>query len=433
MYIYYLLKNIIGIYFKSAIGCLTFFYALEAKPQQQHYKKFTITRSDKKSAVISFELINNLMVIPVSINHSDTMRFIVDTGASTTLITSLLGIENFDLKYTRHIKIQGLGLGEPIQALVSVNNYIDLHHAQGKQLDLIALPDDILNLSANLGVPIHGLIGYDLFRSFVVEIDYVNSKIRLHKPKSYKRPKIKKNRFAIPLMVENSKPYVYAKICGNRQEKIKVKLLIDSGASHAMSLFSDTHEHIDIPEASFPSFLGVGLSGDIHGYIGLLECFEIGSSRLAAPIASFPNKEAITTILNQNKSRNGSLGGEILKRYRVIFDYSRKEIILRPNRFFRKSFHHNMSGIEVITPVPGLNIYEVARVREGSSAEKAGIQVGDNIRTINGLSTLNMRFDEVVTLLQGKKNKDLRLLVARESIVQYIRFKVEDPIGQKRK
>ena len=37
-----------------------------------------------------------------------------------------------------------------------------------------------------LGMPVHGLIGFNLFKDYIVHIDYLNEKITLYKPEYYK-------------------------------------------------------------------------------------------------------------------------------------------------------------------------------------------------------------------------------------------------------
>jgi len=49
--------------------------------------------------------------------------------------------------------------------------------------------DKELNLSPRLGLPVHGIIGYDLFRDFVVEVNYTSKYLKLHSPKLYRSKK----------------------------------------------------------------------------------------------------------------------------------------------------------------------------------------------------------------------------------------------------
>ena len=407
-----------------------FFLYAQAYP----FKVFSIQNSHKKSVTIPFRSIHNLVIIPVFINHSDTMRFILDSGISTTILTSLEGLKkDINFESVRDIDIKGLGVGRSIKGLISLNNHIVIPpRVEGKGMNLLILLENTFNLSFHLGIPIHGLIGYDVFKSFVVEIDYAREHLILHDPAFYKTPKLKKKRFSLPITIERSKAYLSAYIGQKNQSKIKVKLLIDSGASYGISLFTDSHEQIEIPTSSFHSFLGIGMSGDIYGEIGRIDYFCIGSSILCSPVVNFPEKESIQVVLKNNKNRHGTIGADILKRYKTTIDYTHRQIIFKRNKYFYSPFYYNMSGIDIITPFPGVNIYEIAKVRKNSPAYKSGLQQGDNIYAINGEKTFYMSLEKVSLLLQGHRDKRLMLSVYRSSKLYTFRIKINDPIESDR-
>ena len=47
------------------------------------------------------------------------------------------------------------------------------------------------------------------------------------------------------------------------------------------------------------------------------------------------------------KSRNGSLGGNILKRFTVWLDYSKEQIMFKKNGSFKADFNYDMSGLDI--------------------------------------------------------------------------------------
>ena len=70
---------------------------------------------------VSFQLINNLIVIPVAIN-GQKLSFILDTGVNKTIIFNLSKNDSIDLLNTKKIMLRGLGGGEPVAAILSKNN-----------------------------------------------------------------------------------------------------------------------------------------------------------------------------------------------------------------------------------------------------------------------------------------------------------------------
>lgn len=62
--------------------------------------------------------------------------------------------------------------------------------------------------------------------------------------------------------------------------------------------------------------------------------------------AAFPDEHYFNAITSFG-DRNGSLGGELLKRFILGFNYTKGPLSLRKNRFFKSPFNFNMSGIDL--------------------------------------------------------------------------------------
>jgi C-terminal processing protease CtpA/Prc len=133
-------------------------------------------------------------------------------------------------------------------------------------------------------------------------------------------------------------------------------------------------------------------------------------------------------ISNYENERSGSVGADVLKRFTVVFDYHRGEMILRPNSFFKDDFTYNLSGIDLTTPFPDIPIYQVTKIRRGSPAWIAGLEVGDQIVTINGIETSEYELSNLVQMLQSRAGRTIRVGVKREDQVIQAKFTLEDPI-----
>jgi predicted aspartyl protease len=390
-----------------------------------HFKKKRMNKMD-----IRFDMIHNLMIVPVFINGSDTMKFILDTGVSHTMITSLKGSYGAAFNYAREINLMGLGNGDEIIAYHSFGNMIEMPGVIGYNHNVIILKDEFDFLSQGLGTQIHGLLGYDVFDSFIVEIDYKSRKMTLYDPDFYerrRRDKMLKKMDVVELEVVRRKPFIYAIVedeFGNRQDS---KLLVDSGASHALTLFTSASEKIEIPDNSIYAFIGIGLSGDIYGHIGRAKAFEIGRYKFKRPLVTFP-EEASVQISNYENNRSGSIGADILKRFTVVFDYKRGEMLVKPNGNFKSEFKYNLSGIDLTTPFPDIPVYQVTKIRKGSPAWIAGLEVGDQIVTINGIETSEYSLSNMVQMLQSKAGRTLKVGVKRQEQVFFAKFTLEDPL-----
>nr|MBX2843379.1 PDZ domain-containing protein [Flammeovirgaceae bacterium] len=211
-------------------------------------------------------------------------------------------------------------------------------------------------------------------------------------------------------------------------DTVGVKLLVDSGASHALSIYDITNKKIKVPSNTLHSFLGAGLSGDIFGEIGRVQKFNIGGFSFNEVVTSFPDEEGIQRALDYS-DRNGSLGAEVLKRFRVIYNYPEEHIQLKPNSNYKKEFQYNMSGLEITTPMPGMPIYEISKVRNNSPAMAAGLAKGDQIIMINGVNATKYSLNDIVRLLHSREGRKIKLFVQRYNQYYKAEFILDDSIS----
>jgi len=263
-----------------------------------------------------------------------------------------------------------------------------------------------------------------------VEIDYRTRKITLYDPKFYTnrvREKLVKKLEPIPLTVVRRKPFVKGVVIDEANEEREATFLIDCGASHALSLFTTEQNKLEIPGQSLYTYIGAGLAGDIYGYIGRVKRFRIGDYSFKKPIVTFPDEESIP-LTEEDSDRGGSIGADIIKRFDVVFDYRGKEVLLKPNDFFKDEFKYNLSGIDLTTPLPDIPLFQVAKIRKGSPAWIAGLEVGDQIVNINGIETSEYSLSNIVEMLQSKPGRTFRIGVRRINETFYAKFTLEDPI-----
>ncbi|GAB4334015.1 MAG: hypothetical protein OHK0038_10640 [Flammeovirgaceae bacterium] len=388
-------------------------------------KRFVLANPKKKKVEIPFEIAHNLIIIPVIINKSDTLRFVLDTGVAYTILTSLDMDDSLSISNSRKVTIYGLGEGESLEAIHSYSNTIEIPGIIGYQQDVLIPLKDVFHLSYSLGTKVNGLIGYDIFNDFVVEINYPKKLLTFHEPTSYKY-KNNKKREIIPIEIEKRKPYLISTVENHQGEKVTVKLLMDSGASHALSLYKNTNSAITFPPTSIYSYLGTGLSGSIYGEIGRVPSFQLGKYELNAPVVHFPNDQSVKIAMDVS-NRNGSLGADILRRFHIIIDYSRNQMQISPNEDFKEPFRFNLSGIEIGSPVPGLPIYEITQIRENSPAQIAGLMKGDQIVSLNGVSVSQYTMNEIIALFQSKAGKTLRIGVMRNMDIVVKKVTLKEP------
>lgn len=392
--------------------CLCFTLLYSEAAGQAYASDTVFFTSKRKSISIPFKLVHNLIIIPVQINDSQPLNFILDSGVKNTLITRLNFTDSLSLNQAGRITIQGLGTGHDIEALYSKGNVMHMPGIQGVNHQVYVLMEDIFDLSMRMGMPVHGIIGYDIFRNFIVKINYHSKTLTLYRPDT--KLKVPKKGEVYPIHIENTKAYVEAGVKQYNGDSLKVKLVIDTGASHSVSLYLPTDERLQLPPKVMEAYLGRGLSGDINGKIGRINSFTLGKYELQDLPASYPDEESIRVALNM-ANRNGNLGSDILKRFTVIFDYPNERMVLMPNRKYKDPFYYNLTGFEISTPLPGANLYVVSHVIEDSPAKLSGLLPGDQLVYINGRDCKQLALDELLQLFDSKPGRKVRMRLRRDS------------------
>jgi len=386
-----------------------------AENPSQYYannRGFLFDNQRSKSITIKFKSSSNLIIIPVTINESDTLNFILDTGVRYPIITELPFVNKLNLNYLMPVPVKGLGEGVELTAYRSANNTMSITGLTARNQEVQMIIDESFQISHILGIPVHGLIGFNLFKDYIVEIDYINEKLTLNKPEYYKYRDNKKD-IILPLNFDGNKPFVNTTIETDDSVKVPVKLLVDTGASDALWLSEKSDERIGFPKNHIEAFIGRGLSGDLYGIKGRIEAIWVGPLILPQPIVAFPNSEVIDQLMTSN-DRNGTIGAEILRRFHVTLDYRNSRLTLRPNHKFNDDFNYNMSGMEVINPMPGLPIFTVSNISENSPAYLAGLKENDQILSLNNSSRNDMELNDINLLLQSKENKKIKVKFLRD-------------------
>lgn len=380
---------------------------------------FEFEKKNLKKVYVPFELYNNLIVVPVQLNDKLPMKFIVDTGIRTTILTEKIMSDALALTLNRKIILKGPGEQQIIAAHVANNITIKIPGVVGRGQALLVLEEDFLQLRNYLGVEVHGIIGYELFSRFVVEIDYNNHMLILHQSQSFEP---KKNFERFPLTIEDTKPYIVTQIKINGKTS-QSKLMIDTGASHALLLEEDEEKDIIIPKRNIEANIGRGLGGPIRGRLARIDQIKIGDYVLKGVISSFPEEGQYLDTVFFN--RHGTLGGELLSRFRVVFDYSSENIYLKKTSGFRNKFEHDMSGIEMMAEGNNLKLFKIINVRDESPAFKAGVRSGDTLLFLNGVKSENLKLNQIYRLFHSKPGKKIRMVISRDGIERKVTYRLK--------
>ena len=406
-----------GIFIK--VICISIVTAHAGLAQNNKTIGFDIN-SNRKKAEIPFENYNNLILIPVVLNNALPLKFILDTGVRTTILTDRTLSDLISINYDRKIPLVGVDGSKIVDAFVANDISLQLPGVSGKGQSLLVLAEDFLQLKNYLGVEVHGILGYELFRRFIVKINYDRKIITLYEPAFFKPNK----RFTkIPMTLEDTKPYLKLDVTQTNGKKISAKLLVDTGASHTILLNQDTHADIEYPERKIESVLGRSIGGSVLGFLGRVKKIEVEKFQFEDVIASFPEPQELDIYKEQN--RNGTIGGGLLGRFITVIDYFNEELYLKKGKDYRKGFEYNMSGIEVKTIGRRLDKFVIQSIRKDSPAERAGLLKEDKILILNGHTPSALTLNDINSSFRSKEGRKIKITIERDGVRLKKQFRLE--------
>ncbi|MFN0291510.1 aspartyl protease family protein [Pedobacter helvus] len=390
-------------------------YALVAPDRMfaQDFKFF----NGRKAQTIGFDLKKSLIIIPIYINDKGPFDFILDTGVNPMIITDTTLKESLKVPYPRAIKISGYGNFEGIDAFLGATS-VKIGDAEAENIPTVFLKDDILPISGFVGKKIYGLIGYNFFNSFVVKVDYTSRVMRF----SSHPKKIKLKGEKIPLELIDNKPYVKLRVEQEGLAPQTLKVLVDCGASHAISLEALDAKPFPKPQLTMEANLGNGLTGRVKGRIGRVALLGFGNFTFKDVISSYPeyNIDSLS-----NRGRNANLGAEILSRFNTIYDYQNRYMYIKKNEKFKRPFEHDMSGIELYAESGPPSRTFINKIEPESAADLVGLKEGDEIISINFKKIDDYSLDDIGAIFKAKNGYSVIVEVWRDKafIIKLLKLK----------
>lgn len=338
-----------------------------AMPKQAFHDTSIIEGGNK--ATIPFKLVNNHIYIPATVNgHS--LRFIVDTGAQNILTRE--AARRADIKSEGALQGGGGGKKSVNAGLAKVGTLV-----LGDKIELKNQPFGVLPMPgfSNIeGTQFDGLVGYELFKRFVVRIDYADQKLTFIEPADFDRTDAGT---AVPFTLAGGGiPFVKGSIDG-----IPGEFEIDLGERAALSLFAPFVKAHDLDtryQTTNEATVGWSVGGSVHGRVARGGVLKIAGVTVKNPVVELSTSEKGAFA---RKHIAGNIGGEILRRFTITFDYAHQRMYLKPNKNYGKPMNYNRSGLWINQQGAG---FIVESVMTGGPADKAGLGTGDVITAVDG-------------------------------------------------
>jgi predicted aspartyl protease len=269
----------------------------------------------KPLTTVPLSLARDRIMVPAVLNSSNGLSFMLDTGFSTTMVHPDLPEP---LKLRRAGEITIIGIAGDEKAPTYEGAVFEIGGVKFQPRRVAALTSD-----ANRRRRRDGIIGSGLFRQFVVELDFERKQMALYSPSNF----VYSGRGEIvPLRFRRTTPIVSASINGTNGDPIRGEFEIDTGCDSGICLGHDFIEKYHLLKEDNTRAGGkVGVGGGTATRSGTLPQLQLGALKISKPQTDFFLEGSPV-----DHDMAGHIGFGVLKHFKVIFDYSRKQMILEP-------------------------------------------------------------------------------------------------------
>jgi hypothetical protein len=341
-------------------------------------------------------------------NYPDTLNFILDTGSggisldsatveyfkitptpSDMTILGIAGTRKVSFVYNQKLRLPGL----TVDSLnFHINNYEILTSVYGEKID--------------------GIIGYSVLNRYIFWINYDSLKVSIFKNGRLKYPR--GGWLYEPVL--RTLPVQNARI--RDAVSTNSRFLFDIGAGLCMMLNKDFIEDSNFLDKKRVLYAkeAEGVGGKIDMHMTVIKEMRLGPYRFRnIPVFVFDD----TFNLTSYPYLSGIIGNDILRRFNMILNYSKKEFYFMPNSHYLEGFDYAYSGIELYMIDGKIVLGDVAK---GSPAEAAGLEEGDIVIGINNVLGQNIQLFKTALQATGEK---IKMIISRDGELREFTFRIK--------
>ncbi len=323
------------------------------------------------SAQTPFDLIDNRIVIPVTINGTAGFHMILDTGAPGVSLTPQAA-RRLDLSLKPAGSVGGAGAGR-----VAVSST----HINGMTVAGVAFPAmsaiviDLGPIQRAIGFEhVDGIIGSNVFGKYAFQVDPDRGVLTLWNG-AFDAPATARS---VPYTMQQGFITFPAQI-----DSIAGSVLLDTGDRSSLTIFGPfarDHGFYSFEPAVHGAVTGYGVGGRIDSDVIRTQVNAFG----------YTVKDVLTRVplgkagAFDSTGWIASIGNGFMTRFNAIYDLPHQRLVLWPSGKFALLERYDPVGMWIATGGRGP---VVSSVLAGGPAEKAGIQAGDTILAVNGIPT----------------------------------------------
>jgi len=348
----------------------------------------------KPVAVVPFDLFDGRVFLSVRVNGNGPGDFEFDSAAGSSSVSRRFG-ERIRLETPLMTSVAGAGDGTQLTPLATdVEFSIAALTFRAARVPLIDF--DALDLA--VGRRSDGLVGRELLERYVVAFDYEARTMTAYEPGGFE---YRGRGTALPIEIAAGGPAIPAILHMPDRPPLAMRLLLDAPHAGPVLLttpFVDRYDLLESARRLTPRLVPttvLGVGGESAQLLGRALALEIGPWSFRTPVVLLSRAKANSLAAT---GIDGLIGSQVMGRFRIVYDYSRRRVILEPGKGLEQPFTHDMSGLRLRAQSLANEAIEVALVVEGGAAEAAGVQKGDLLLAVDGRPARASELPEVRAL-----------------------------------
>lgn len=354
-----------------------------------------------------------MLFIKVKVNGSRDLNFLFDSGAAITAVDTKIAGELGLKMRADQLKVgssSGSGsfqtFSDPVFTVAGVN----VKAVSG-------ITSDMTSFSRIFGLPVDGIIGQDLLRDFLVELDLDQNLLNIYNGGNLDWKPGQAAQFNVRFSSGTPKIELSMLTGG---ESYTGEYLFDTGAGAGLSVngFYNFKNKINISLQQVMASKSMDLAGNqSESLVGKIEAVKLGNYTLKNPQAAV-SVEPESKLLGVREA--GLLGMGILSRFNILFNNQQYSISLSPNTSFNDPFVP-VYQLGMGLSWAGAEKFMVSNLNAKGKAYLAGLRNDDQILKVNG--TAPAVLNDIVKELKTLGKADLKLEVKRGQTVKVITLK----------
>ncbi|XOV94194.1 MAG: aspartyl protease family protein [Bacteroidota bacterium] len=355
-------------------------------------------------ASTSFEQYGDHIIIQLSVDDSKPLDFIFDTGAGLTVLDTDVAKE-LNLVFDHDENAEAAQ--SQIQSIAIKHNKIELNKYI-LESDIKLNAANLKHLEISIGRDIDGIIGFDLAHHHIVRLDYDNMKLEIYEGDYPKNGK------AVSFKSHLGIPTINGSLRLNNNELIKGTFFVNTGAGTTIDFntpFANKNDLIHKTGEHY-SYLVKDISNNetLH-YEGRVKMMEFDGFEFEnLPIGISQVEQGIQA----NSHVSGIIGNKLLRKFNILFDYPKHKLYMEKAGSFEEVVEVNCSGMDVQMNEE-MSAVLIHQIIKGGPADVAGIELNDELISINGKKAMDLTLVEIEKLLK-KDRGTAELIVKRGGI-----------------